>query len=62
MDGAAFSNRGFSSCPKSCSATLSHRLREEPRPMERFFLELDPPEEAMRSWPHVVVVVVASPA
>ncbi|MCS5705187.1 NAD(P)/FAD-dependent oxidoreductase [Synechococcus sp. FGCU-3] len=24
--------------------------------MERFFLELDPPEEAMRSWPHVVVV------
>jgi NADH dehydrogenase len=24
--------------------------------MERFFLELDPPDEAMRSWPHVVVV------
>ena len=24
--------------------------------MERFFLELDPPEEAMRCWPHVVVV------
>ena len=24
--------------------------------MERFFLELDPPEAAMRSWPHVVVV------
>jgi NADH dehydrogenase len=24
--------------------------------MERFFLELDPPEEVMRSWPHVVVV------
>ncbi len=24
--------------------------------MERFFLELDPPEEAMRRWPHVVVV------
>ncbi|MFM7675794.1 MAG: NAD(P)/FAD-dependent oxidoreductase [Synechococcus sp.] len=24
--------------------------------MERFFLELDPPEDAMRSWPHVVVV------
>jgi NADH dehydrogenase len=24
--------------------------------MERFFLELDPPEEAMRAWPHVVVV------
>ena len=24
--------------------------------MERFYLELDPPEEAMRSWPHVVVV------
>ena len=24
--------------------------------MERFFLELDPPAEAMRSWPHVVVV------
>jgi NADH dehydrogenase len=24
--------------------------------MERFFLELDPPEEAMRDWPHVVVV------
>jgi NADH dehydrogenase len=23
---------------------------------ERFFLELDPPHEAMRSWPHVVVV------
>ncbi len=25
-------------------------------PVERFFLELDPPEEAMRGWPHVVVV------
>jgi NADH dehydrogenase, FAD-containing subunit len=24
--------------------------------MERFFLELEPPEEAMRAWPHVVVV------
>lgn len=24
--------------------------------MERFFLELDPPAEAMRSWPHVVIV------
>lgn len=24
--------------------------------MERFFLELDPPIEAMRDWPHVVVV------
>lgn len=24
--------------------------------MERFFLELDPPDAAMRSWPHVVVV------
>ena len=24
--------------------------------MESFFLELEPPEEAMRSWPHVVVV------
>jgi len=24
--------------------------------MERFYLELEPPEEAMRSWPHVVVV------
>jgi NADH dehydrogenase len=24
--------------------------------MERFFLELDPPEEAMRTWPHVVIV------
>jgi NADH dehydrogenase len=24
--------------------------------VERFFLELDPPEEAMRGWPHVVVV------
>ena len=24
--------------------------------MERFFLELDPPEAEMRSWPHVVVV------
>ncbi len=24
--------------------------------MERFFLELDPPEETMRAWPHVVVV------
>ena len=24
--------------------------------MERFFLELDPPEQVMRSWPHVVVV------
>jgi NADH dehydrogenase len=24
--------------------------------MERFFLELDPPEEVMRCWPHVVVV------
>jgi len=24
--------------------------------MERFFLELDPPEAAMRDWPHVVVV------
>jgi NADH dehydrogenase len=24
--------------------------------MERFFLELDPPEEVMRSWPHVVIV------
>lgn len=24
--------------------------------MERFVLELDPPEEAMRRWPHVVVV------
>jgi NADH dehydrogenase len=24
--------------------------------MERFFLELEPPEEAMREWPHVVVV------
>ncbi|MCS5699143.1 NAD(P)/FAD-dependent oxidoreductase [Cyanobium sp. FGCU-52] len=24
--------------------------------MERFFLELDPPEEVMRGWPHVVVV------
>lgn len=24
--------------------------------MEHFFLELDPPEEVMRSWPHVVVV------
>ena len=24
--------------------------------MERFYLELDPPAEAMRSWPHVVIV------
>jgi NADH dehydrogenase len=24
--------------------------------VERFFLELDPPEETMRAWPHVVVV------
>jgi NADH dehydrogenase len=24
--------------------------------MERFFLELEPPVEAMRDWPHVVVV------
>ena len=24
--------------------------------MERFFLELDPPEQVMRTWPHVVVV------
>ena len=24
--------------------------------MQRFFLELDPPEAAMRAWPHVVVV------
>ena len=24
--------------------------------MERFFLELDPPQEAMRDWPHVVIV------
>ena len=24
--------------------------------MEHFFLELDPPDEVMRSWPHVVVV------
>jgi NADH dehydrogenase len=24
--------------------------------MERFFLELDPPQDAMRQWPHVVVV------
>jgi NADH dehydrogenase len=24
--------------------------------VEHFFLELDPPEEAMRSWPHVVIV------
>ncbi|MEX1317400.1 MAG: NAD(P)/FAD-dependent oxidoreductase [Synechococcaceae cyanobacterium] len=24
--------------------------------MERFFLQLDPPAEAMRSWPHVVIV------
>ena len=24
--------------------------------MERFYLELDPPSEAMRSWPHIVVV------
>lgn len=24
--------------------------------MERFFLELDPPAEVMRSWPHVVIV------
>ncbi|MEN9878551.1 MAG: hypothetical protein RLZZ158_1590 [Cyanobacteriota bacterium] len=24
--------------------------------MHRFYLELEPPEEAMRSWPHVVVV------
>ncbi|MFM9073209.1 MAG: FAD-dependent oxidoreductase, partial [Cyanobium sp.] len=24
--------------------------------MERFFLELDPPLDAMREWPHVVVV------
>lgn len=24
--------------------------------MERFFLELDPPEEVMRHWPHVVIV------
>jgi NADH dehydrogenase len=24
--------------------------------MERFYLELDPPEEAMRAWPHVVIV------
>ena len=25
-------------------------------PPERFFLELDPPESAMREWPHVVIV------
>ncbi len=25
-------------------------------PPERFYLELDPPAEAMRKWPHVVVV------
>jgi NADH dehydrogenase len=24
--------------------------------VERFYLELDPPEEAMRAWPHVVIV------
>ena len=24
--------------------------------MERFFLELDPPDQAVRNWPHVVVV------
>jgi NADH dehydrogenase len=24
--------------------------------VERFFLELDPPDEAMRAWPHVVIV------
>ena len=24
--------------------------------MERFFLELDPPQEVMRQWPHVVIV------
>ena len=24
--------------------------------MERFFLELDPPQEVMRTWPHVVIV------
>ena len=24
--------------------------------MERFFLELDPPEAVMRTWPHVVVL------
>ena len=30
--------------------------QEEDRPMERFFLELDPPQACLPSWPHVVVV------